>query len=78
MQQVKKGQHGGQQAPDKIDQPGAHQVAHAFHIGHDARHQRAGAVFVVVGDRKQAHMALDLASHLGDQPLTGLGEQLCK
>ncbi len=76
MQQVEKGQHGSQQATHKIHQPGAHQVAHAFHVGHDTRHQRAGAVFVVVGDRKQAHMTLDLPAHLGDQPLAGLGEQL--
>ena len=78
MQQVEEGQHGGQQASNKIDQPGAHQVAHAFHVGHDARHQRASAVFVVVADRKQAHVALNLPSHLGNQPLAGLGEQLRK
>ncbi len=49
MQQKEERQHGGQQAAHKLHQPGAHQVAHAFHVGHDARHQRAGAILVVVG-----------------------------
>ena len=76
MQEVKKRQHGGQQAAHKLHQAGAHQVAHALHIGHDARHQRAGAVLIVVGDREQAHVPLHLAAHLGNQPLAGFREQL--
>ena len=71
-----KRQHGGEQAADKLHQPGAHQVAHAFHVRHDARHQRAGAVLIVVGDGEQAHMLLHLAAHLGNQPLACLGKQL--
>ena len=76
MQQKKEHQHSGQQAADKLHQPGADQVAHAFHVGHDARYQRAGAVFIVVSNRQQAHVPLHLPAHLGDQPLAGLGEQL--
>ena len=44
MQQVEKRQHRGQHAAHKLHQPGAHQVAHAFHIGHYARHQCAGSI----------------------------------
>ena len=74
--QVEERQHRGEQAADKLDQPGADQVAHAFHVGHDARDERAGAVLVVVGHREQAHVALHLAAHLGDQALAGFGKQL--
>ena len=76
MQQKDEGKNRGQNAAGKLHQSGAHQIAHAFHVAHDARHQRAGAVFVVVGHAQQAHVALHLAAHLRDKPLACLGEQL--
>ena len=76
MQQIDKGQDGGEQAADELDQAGADKVAHALDIGHDAGDKRAGAVFVVVGDGEQADVALDLAAHLGNETLAGFGEQL--
>ncbi len=69
-------EHGREQSADKFDQAGAHQVAHAFHVGHDARHQRAGLVGVVVGHRQPADVLLNFAPQLGDQPLRLLGQQL--
>ena len=74
--QDEEGEHRGQQAPDKIDQAGADQVAHAFHVGHDARHQHAGAGGVVEADRETADVLLHLHAQVGDQPLGGLREQL--
>ena len=62
--------------PRNSTKPGADQVAHAFDVGHDARDQRTGAVLVVIGHGKQAHVALHLAAQFGDQPLAGLGKQL--
>ena len=76
MQQINKRQHGGQQPAHKLHQPGADQVAHAFHVGHDARHQRAGAVLIIVGHGEQAHVLLHLPAHFGNQPLAGFREQL--
>ena len=76
MHQIDEGQNRREQPADKLHQTGADQIAHAFDIGHDAGDERACAVLIVIADRKQAHMALDLAAHLGDQPLAGLGEQL--
>ena len=39
--QDKEGEHSSKHAAHKIDQAGADQVAHAFYVGHDARHQDA-------------------------------------
>ena len=61
--------HRRQQAADEIHQPGADQVAHAFHVAHDARDQRAALVRVVVGHRQPADVLLHFAPQLGDQPL---------
>ena len=76
MQEIDEGQDGGEQAADEFDQAGADEVADAFHVGHDAGDQGAGAVFVVVGDGEQADVPLHLAAHLGDEALAGFGEQL--
>ena len=69
VQQKKKHEHGREHAAHKIHQACAHQVAHAFHVRHDARHQRARAVFIVVSHRQKAHVLLHLTPHLGDQTL---------
>ena len=59
-------------AADKVHQSGADQVAHAFHVGHDARHQVARAIGVVEADREPSDVRLHLAAQLGDQALRGL------
>ena len=61
--------------PDEIHQAGADQVAHAFHVAHDARHQHAGLVGIVVGDRQPADVFLHRAAQFGDQPLRRLRKQ---
>ena len=71
MQEINKGEYRSQHAAQELHQPGADQIAHAFDVGHDARHQRAGAVLVVIGHGKQPHVALHLTAQLGDQPLAG-------
>ena len=76
VHQINERQHGGQHPADKLHQARAHQVAHAFHVGHDARHQRARAVLVVIGDGKQAHVALHLPPHFGDKPLAGASKAI--
>jgi len=48
MQQVEKREQGGEHAADELNKSGADQVAHAFHVGHDAGNQCSGAVLVVV------------------------------
>ncbi len=67
-----------QQAADEIDEPGADQVADAFHVAHDARHQHARLVGVVVRDRQPSNVLLHPAAQFGNQPLRcfrqGLGE----
>ena len=76
VEQIDEGQRGGDDAADKLDEAGADEIAHAFNVGHDAGHERTGAVLVVVGHGKQAHVALHLAAHFGNEALAGLGEQL--
>ena len=75
MQKIDKRENRGAHATDKLNQSRADEVAHAFHIAHDARHQRASTVLVVIGDRQQAHVLLHLPSHIGDQALARLREQ---
>ena len=67
---------GGEHAADEIHQAGADQVAHALHVAHDARDQRAGFVGVVVGHRQAPDVLLHLAAQLGNQALALFGEQL--
>ena len=65
-----------QDAADEFHQAGADQVAHAFHVVHDAGDQGAGLVGIVVGHRQPADVLLHLAPQLGDQSLALLGKQL--
>ena len=67
---------GGHDAADELDQAGADQVAHAFHVGHDARDQHAGLVGVVIGHGQAADVRLHFAAQFGDQALRRLGQQL--
>ena len=71
-----KGDHGGQQPADEIHQSGADEVAHAFHVAHDARHQHAGLVGIVVGDGQAADVLLHPAAQFGDQFLRCFGKRL--
>ena len=41
---------GGHQSANELHQPSADQVAHAFNVAHDARHQHPRLVGVVVGN----------------------------
>ncbi len=66
----------GDDTADKVHQAGADQVAHALDVGHDARHQYAGAVRVVEADRQPADVLLHLLAQFGDHALRRLGEQL--
>ena len=68
--------HGGQYSADELDHAGADQVAHAFDIRHDARHQLAGLVRIVVSDRQAADVLLNLAAQFRDQFLAFDGKQL--
>ena len=57
----------GEQPPVNSTRPGADQVPDAFDVAHDARHERAGLVRVVVGDREAADVGLHLPPQLGDR-----------
>ena len=46
--------------PQKLNQPGANQVAHTFHVTHDSRNQRACLVGVVIIQRETSHVRLHL------------------
>ena len=59
---------GGQQPAEELDQTGADQVAHAFHVGHDARDQLAGLVGVVVSDRQPSDVLLHFAAQVPRSP----------
>jgi hypothetical protein len=76
MQQEDERHHRRQQAAHKLHQAGADQVAHAFHVAHDARNQQAAAVLVVEADRKQAYVPLHLLAQIGNHALRGLRQQL--
>ena len=69
-------QHRRQQTAQKIDESGADQVAHAFHIGEDARHHRSRFGRIVVSNWKTSNVLLNLPPHIGNQPLRRLREQL--
>ncbi len=60
---------GSEQSADQIDQSGPQQIADAFHVGHDARHQRAGLVGIVERNRKMRDVRLHFLPKFRDQPL---------
>ncbi len=70
------GDDGGEDSADEFEQAGTDEVADAFDVGHDARDQGAGAVFVVEGDGQAADVVLNLGAELRDETLAGSGEQL--
>ncbi len=55
--------------PAKSTKPVPKQVAHAFHIAHDARNQRARLIRVVKRDRQARNVFLHLLAQFRDQPL---------
>ena len=64
---------GGDQSAGEIHQAGAQQIAHAFHVAHDARHQSAGFVGVVKGNRQAGDVRLHLLAQVrrsGAAPLS--------
>ena len=67
---------GRQNAAGKFHQSGADEVADAFHVAHDARHQHARFVGVVIAYGQAADVFLNAAAQLRDQPLRFLGKQL--
>ena len=64
------------QSASEVHQPGAQQIANAFHVAHDARHQRSSLVRVVKRNREPGDMLLHLLPKLGNQALGGLRKQL--
>ncbi len=70
------GEDSGKQTADKVDQSGADQVAHPFHVGHDARDQDAGSGGIVEADGKTADMLLHLHAQVRDEALGSLRKQL--
>src|SRR6202011_5875923 len=61
------GDDGGEDSTDEFEQAGTDEVTDAFDVGHDARDQSAGAIFIVEGDGQTANMALDLGSEFGEE-----------
>ena len=62
--------------PTKSTRPVPNQIPDAFHVAHDAGHQRAGLVGVIVGDRQAPDVLLHLLAQFGDQALRRLGKQI--
>src|SRR5271165_6319411 len=77
-QEQQKTEHGSEQSADKLDQAGADEITHAFHVGHDAGHKNAGAIAVVEAHGEASDMLLHLPAQVGDHALRGLREQLGK
>ena len=65
-----------QQPAKEVHHARTDQVAHAFHIRHDARHQRTRAVLVEERNRQPTDMCLYLFAQLRDQFLPGFRKQL--
>ncbi len=76
LDEVDKGEDGGEQAAEEVDNAGADEVADAFDVGHDAGDEGAGTVGVVEGYGETAYVDLDLHAQLGDEALAGFGEKL--
>ena len=76
VNQVHQGDGRGHQATNKLDQPGADEIADTFHVAHDARDERAGFVGVIKRDGQAADVRLHLLSQFGDHLLGGFGKQL--
>ncbi len=67
---------GGDEAADKLHQPGADQIPDAFGVGHDARHQHAGLGGIEVADRQAQDVRLHALAHVGDRALRRHAEDL--
>ena len=67
---------GGEQAADQVDQSGAEQVPHAFHVGHDARDQGAGLIGIVERNRKMRDVRLHFFPKFRNQALGRFRQQL--
>ena len=67
---------GGDDAPRELHEAGAHQVANALRIVHDARDEHAGLRFVEVAHRQAHDMFFDAAPHVGDRLLRGHAQNL--
>ena len=65
-----------QNAADEFGEARADEIAHAFHVAHDARDESAALGGVVIGHGEAADVLLHLAAQLRDQALAFLGEQL--
>ncbi len=69
MHQVGKSEDCCQHTADKINNTCTDDVAHAFDVAHDARHQRARTIFVVEAHAQAPDMFLHPHAQLGNQPL---------
>src|SRR5439155_11936703 len=67
---------GSQQATHEINQPSPDQVAHAFHVAHNARDQDSAFGRIVERHWQSADVGLNFLPEFGDQALRRLGEQL--
>ncbi len=62
--------------PTKSIRPVPIRLRTPFDVAHDARHQHARLVGVVIRDREPANVLLHFAAQLGNQLLRGLGKRL--
>ncbi len=76
MNQVHQGDGRGHQAAHKLHQPRADQIAHAFHVAHDPRHEHTRLVCIVESNRQPADVRLHFPAQLGDHFLRRLRKQL--
>ena len=77
--QIKQHRHAdgrGYEAAHQLREPGAHQIANALGVGHDAGDQDAAFGRIEVADRQSGHVALDPLPHLGDGTLCRDAEDL--
>ncbi len=67
---------GREQPANELHEAGADEVAQAFGVVHDARHQHAGLRRVEVAHRQAHDLGLNAAAHVGDGALGGDAQQL--
>ena len=67
---------GGDESPDELHQPGAHQIPDALSIGHDARDEDPGLGRVEIRDGQAQHESLYGLPHVRDGALGGDPEDL--
>ena len=74
--QQRKRNSGRDQSSGKVHQARPQQIANAFYVAHDARHQSAGFIGIIKGHRQTRDVRLHLLAKVGNQALGGLRQQL--